>query len=93
MSKKGISDAQDAKEKLWTESDFSSGKIKSIRLNDSNNRCCSSDDDDDSIPVYGSIEVTFDDDVYATIPCTLAEAKEYEIGQKVSISLVTEDDD
>lgn len=94
MSKKGISDAQAAKEKLWTDSDFSSGKIKAIRFMDNDFRCCGPDDkSDETIPIYGQIEVNFDDHVYATIPCTVAEAKEYEIGQKVSISLNTDDSD
>lgn len=92
---KGISDAQSAKEKLWTNKDFSSGKIKGIRFMDSKYMCCGPDDkdDDNTIPVYGQVEINFDDGVYATIPCTVSEAKEYEIGQKVSISLITDDDD
>lgn len=88
---KGISDAQSAKERLWTESDFGSGTIKSIRYNDRHNRY-TPDDDPRSIPVYASIEVEFDDDVCATIPCTINAAKEYEIGQKVTLSLDADDE-
>lgn len=92
---KGISDAQEAKEKLWTDSDFNQGKIKSIRLMDRDNQCCSPNERQKkhSIPVYGQIEVEFDDGVYSTIPCTLKEAEEYSIGQKASIELVIESSD
>lgn len=100
---KGVSDAQRAKEKLWTESDFRSGVIKSIRYMDSDNQyCCSPSDDSEkrksAIPIYGMTEVTFENDsgrpiVSASIPCTLKEAQEYYVGQHVSITLVTNEDD
>lgn len=99
MSKKGISDAQDAKEKLWTESDFKSGTIKSIRYMDSDNQYVSPDEKKkSSIPVYGLTEITFENDsgrpiVSACIPCTLEEAQEYYVGQKARVELITDSDD
>jgi hypothetical protein len=98
---KGITDAQKAKERLWTESDFKSGTIKSIRYMDSDNQYIggpsSGNKKKGSIPVYGMTEVNFENDsgepiVSASIPCTLKEAQEYYVGQKVSVELVTGDD-
>lgn len=98
---KGISDAQTAKEKLWTESDFKGGTIKSIRYMDSDNQYVSSypgskDKKKSTIPIYGMTEITFENDsgqpiVSASIPCTLKEAQEYHVGQKVSVEIITDD--
>lgn len=93
---KGISDAQNEKERLWTESNFRSGTIKSIDLMDRDNNYCSPSNDrkkKSPIPIYGQTRIQFDDGVSATIPCTLKEAQEYHIGQKAKIELVVEDDD
>ncbi|SRR6266404_3854907 len=96
---KGISDAQSAKEKLWTEADFKSGTIKSIRYMDSDNQYCSPNDKKkNAIPVYGMTEITFENDsgqpiVSASFPCTLKEAQEYYVGQKARVELITDDDE
>lgn len=98
MSKKGISDAQRMKEKLWTDEDFKSGTIKNIRYTDgSYSYIGDNEKKKDKIPVYGSIEVEFHNDsgqpiVTANIPCPLSTAKNYSIGQTCRVELVVDDD-
>lgn len=89
---KGISDAQQAKEKLWTQDDLI-GTIKEIRLMDGSNVPTTSDGENDKTPTYAEVTVEFDNGITARIPCTVAEAEEYTIGQSATVSLDTDSDE